>query len=187
MKRYEYLIRDPREVPLQAFVTDRLQLGDVLEKLLQYCGSSRVIVSTYSTGEEFLRRVAQLRRSGRILHLTIIADWKAAEKTARLHGMLHRLCDELILANNHSKVMLIEGDIRVASLLSQNQTRGNRLENYTIIHDSGIWDSLNDSLSSLRKQNEYHYERNCQIGQPLTGHPAPDRMQNHEKACDGEL
>ena len=46
MRRNESLIQDPLSHPLQAFVSDGLQLGDVLERLLQFSGSARVVVST---------------------------------------------------------------------------------------------------------------------------------------------
>ncbi|MBR0047332.1 MAG: hypothetical protein IJP75_10740 [Bacteroidaceae bacterium] len=150
MRRNESLIQDPLSHPLQAFVSDGLQLGDVLERLLQFSGVARVVVSTYSVGEEFLRRCHHLRKRGLISHLLIIADTKAADKTARLNVMVRRVADEVRLCQNHSKVLLVEGvKLSVLVLTSQNQTRGNRLENYTVIHNAAIMDSIIHSLNQL--------------------------------------
>lgn len=150
MRRNESLIQDPLSHPLQAFVSDGLQLGDVLERLLQFSGSARVVVSTYSVGEEFLRRCHWLRMRGLISRLLIIADTKAADKTARLNVMVRRVADEVRLCQNHSKVLLVEGvKLSVLVLTSQNQTRGNRLENYTVIHNAAIMDSIIHSLNQL--------------------------------------
>lgn len=150
MRRNESLIQDPFSHPLQAFVSDGLQLGDVLERLLQFCGTSSVTVSTYSVGEEFLRRCHQLRKHGLVSRLLIIADTKAADKTARMNVMVRRVADEVRLCQNHSKVMLIDGaKLQVLVLTSQNQTRGNRLENYTIIRDTAIISHIQESLTDL--------------------------------------
>lgn len=150
MRKNESLIRDPRHHPLQAFVSDGLQLGDVLERLLQFTGTSRVLVSTYSVGEEFLRRCHLLRQRGLISRLLIIVDTKAADKTARLNVMVRRVADEVRLCQNHSKVLLVDGlKLSVLVLTSQNQTRGNRLENYTVIRNTAIFDSILESLNQL--------------------------------------
>lgn len=150
MRRNETLIQDPSLHPLQAFVSDGLQLGDVLERLLQFSGVARVVVSTYSVGEEFLRRCHWLRKCGLISHLLIIADTKAADKTARLNVMVRRVADEVRLCQNHSKVLLVEGlKSSVLVLTSQNQTRGNRLENYTVIRNAAIMDSIIHSLHHI--------------------------------------
>ena len=150
MRKNESLILDPQVHPLQAFVSDGLQLGDVLERLLQFTGTSRVLVSTYSVGEEFLRRCLLLRKRGLISFLTIIADTKAADKTARLHVMVRRVADEVRLCQYHSKVLLVDGArLSVLVLTSQNQTRGNRLENYTVIRDSAIMGDIIHSLNHL--------------------------------------
>ena len=127
-------ILDPYQHPVQIFLSAHTQLGEVLEQLLIFTGKTRLTVSIFSTGEEFLRRLHRIRKGGKITHATLYCDHKAAEKTARINPMLSAVYDEVMFCPNHSKVMVLEGELEtVVVMTSQNQTRGNRLENYTIL------------------------------------------------------
>lgn len=59
-------IHNPKDVPVQVILTDTFQLGYVLEHLLAFTGPADITVSTYSTGEEFLRKLIALRGKGLI-------------------------------------------------------------------------------------------------------------------------
>ena len=61
--------------------------------------------------------------------------------------MLRAAYDEVRFCQNHSKVMVIEGDFPVVVISSQNQTRGNRLENYAILQSR---DAADYCLATLR-------------------------------------
>ena len=81
------------------------------QHLLAFTGAARITVSTYSTGEEFLRKLIALRHKGVIRSAHLFSDFKAAEKTARVNPMLRAAYDEVRFCQNHSKVMVIEGDL----------------------------------------------------------------------------
>lgn len=140
-------IYDPRERQVQVILTDTFQLGFVLESLLAFTGEADITVSTYSTGEEFLRKLLALRRKGIVRSAQLFTDFKAAEKTARVNPILRAAYDEVRFCQNHSKVMVIEGSFPALVLSSQNQTRGNRLENYAILQSREAADYC---LSTLR-------------------------------------
>lgn len=136
-------ISDPSIEPLQVFLTDAWQLGDVLENLLHYIGPAKLIVSSFSTGEEFVRRLLRLRREGLVVSASVYLDSRAAEKTARINPMLRFAFDAVHLTRNHSKVILLEGQqLRCIVLTSQNQTRGNRIESYCIMHNDLVFQHL---------------------------------------------
>lgn len=129
--------------PVQAYLDNRLQLYDVLEFILEYTGPADILVSTFSTGEEFLRRLYRLRESGRVTHATLIADLKAASKTVQLWQFMRSVFSEVFLTENHSKVLLVAGSRRrVAVVTSQNQTRGNRHESAVICAVPDVFDTL---------------------------------------------
>ena len=143
-------ICDPSEKKVQVILTDAFQLGYVLEKLLGFTGAADITVSTFSTGEEFLRKLIALRRKGIIRTVRLFTDFKAAEKTAKINAMLRAAYDEVRFCKNHSKVIIIEGITPpVLVLASQNQTRGNRLENYTIIQSKVTAEYCLATLNSL--------------------------------------
>lgn len=140
-------IYDPIERQVQVILTDTFQLGYVLESLLAFTGSVSITVSTYSIGEEFLRKLLALRRKGLVHSARLFTDFKAAEKTARVNPILRAAYDEVCFCQNHSKVMVLEGKCPVVVLSSQNQTRGNRLENYAILQSR---EAAEYCLSTLR-------------------------------------
>lgn len=124
----------PSRHPLQFFLTDKMQMADVLTQILAYTGRARVTVTTFSVAEEFLAKLHRLKQKGLVSHFTVYADHKAAEKTARINAMARQVCDALHLCANHSKVMLVETqELKVCVATSQNLTRGNRMEAYVIM------------------------------------------------------
>lgn len=146
-------IYNPSDHPVQVILTDAFQMGYVLEQLLSYTGRARLTVSTFSTGEEFLRKMLLLRRMGLVSEAVLYTDFKAAEKTARLSQLIRAAYDKVNFCANHSKVMVIEGDITVVVLSSQNQTRGNRLESYTILLGDKVAASVLEKLQSINTYN----------------------------------
>lgn len=137
----------PSERKLQLLFSSSWQLGDLLEELLAYTGPAFLVVATFSTGEEFLRRLYRLRKAGQIRQAVLYADVKAAEKTSRLLPMMQSCFEEVCLCRNHCKAMLVEGaDAKLCVLTSQNQTRGNRLESYVVLNDSVAYGTAYNAL-----------------------------------------
>ena len=143
-------LQDPFLKPLQVLFSNRLQLGDVLEDLLSFTGPATLAIGTFSTGEEFLRRLFSLRNRGLVHSAVLYCDIKAAEKTARLQPMLRSCFEEVNLCRNHSKVLLIhtaKGNVCV--LTSQNMTRGNRMESYEIVNDENVYGTAYNALLQM--------------------------------------
>jgi hypothetical protein len=149
-KLVDDIIRPIAKYPLQAYLDNRIQLFDVIEKILEETGPADVYISTFSTSEEFLRRIYRLKKEGRILHATMLADLKASRKTVILYSLIAHTFDECYLAENHSKVILIESSrYRVSICTSQNQTRGNRNESGMISTDAVVYDTLLEQFKKI--------------------------------------
>ncbi len=140
--------------PLQAWMNNTLQLFDVIEFVLQEIGGNAdVVVTTFSTSEEFLRKMYKFRERGLVKSAILVADLKAARKTVNLLHFMQSTFDNVYLSENHSKVVLIANDKWTVSICtSQNQTRGNRVEagmitTYGIIYDT-FFAVLNDLMKS---------------------------------------
>lgn len=146
-------ILDPRVAEWQVFLTDAFQLGYVLEQLLAFTGRARITASTFGNGEEFLRKLIMLRNRGLVAESVLYCDTKAAEKNAKMHPLLKSAYDRINFCDNHSKVLVIEGAFPVVLLASQNQTRGNRLENYVIIQSAQTAAYCLDILSQRKCAN----------------------------------
>ena len=122
------------EHPLQCYLTNVLQVADVIEWVLSQFGKSTIWQTSFSISEEFLRRLYFIEKSGRVNKIHLILDFKATNKTLRLWSFLTQVIEHTYLADNHSKVILIQSDSgQVASIItSQNLTRGNRLESAVV-------------------------------------------------------
>lgn len=132
------------------FLSDRRQLGDILEEILHYTGPAVLQVTTFSTGEEFLRRLLRIRQTGMIRAAHLMTDFRGAEKTARLMPMLANAFDSVKLCRIHAKLMIVEGEqCSCVVLTSQNQTRGNRVESYVISSDGRHLLELKEQLTQI--------------------------------------
>ena len=120
--------------PLQCYLTNVLQVADVIEWVLSQFGKSTIWQTSFSISEEFLRRLYFIEKSGRVNKIHLILDFKATNKTLRLWSFLTQVIEHTYLADNHSKVILIQSDSgQVASIItSQNLTRGNRMESAVV-------------------------------------------------------
>ena len=120
--------------PLQCYLTNVLQVADVIEWVLSQFGKSTIWQTSFSISEEFLRRLYFIEKSGCVNKIHLILDFKATNKTLRLWSFLTQVIEHTYLADNHSKVILIQSDSgQVASIItSQNLTRGNRLESAVV-------------------------------------------------------
>lgn len=140
--------------PIQSYMTSDLQVFDVLEWCIgQMVGPVDIYQTSFSISEEYLRRLFFYRKKGMIRSVSLVLDYKATQKTLRLWPFIVRTIEAVYLASNHSKIILIEGSIRVAIITSQNLTRGNRLESAIVTTDPGVYANLRDSLIGVSKKH----------------------------------
>lgn len=126
-------IHNPRDEPFQLFITDKIQLGEVIERLLAFTGRANIMVASFSVGEEFVRKIHALKKKGLVDRADLYIDMKAAEKTARTKAITISVFDTVNYCANHAKAVVIEGAEQSCTVItSQNGTRGTRNEAYTI-------------------------------------------------------
>jgi hypothetical protein len=146
----DLIIKPIKSAPLQAYLDSRIQLFDVIDKILGETGPADILISTFSTSEEFLRRIYKQKQAGKIRHAVMMADMKAAKKTVILNALIRSIFDQCYLTENHSKVILISNEKwRVSICTSQNQTRGNRTESGMISTDPVIYEDLFESYKNI--------------------------------------
>ena len=108
----------------QAYLSDVLQVADLLAWILDQTGPAHVQMTSFSISEEFLRRIFFIEKEGRIKSLDIVLDFKATNKTLILWPFIEQTVENCYLASNHSKLLLVKGDnMCVAVVMSQNLTR----------------------------------------------------------------
>ncbi len=140
-----------REKPYQAYLSNALQVADVLDWVLQQLGKSEVWQTSFSISEEFIRRLYFIEKSGLVTRFNLVLDHKATNKTLKLWAFITQVITTTYLADNHSKVLLVrseQGEV-VSIITSQNLTRGNRSESAVVTTDPDIFATLQTQIQDL--------------------------------------
>jgi hypothetical protein len=125
---------------LQCYLTDKVQLFNIVEEILNQIGTSELLITSFSISEEFIRSMYRLKRKGLISKSGLVIDSRAALKIAKVMPFACNVFDDIYLSNNHSKVLLFSNDqSHVSVCTSQNQTRGNRNESGMITTDKSVF------------------------------------------------
>ncbi|MDY2942325.1 MAG: hypothetical protein SOT07_01325 [Paludibacteraceae bacterium] len=134
----------------QCYLTNTLQVADIVEWVLSQIGKSTIWQTSFSISEEFLRRLYFISKSGNVDTIHLLLDFKATQKTLRLWAFLTQVIGHTYLADNHSKVILIQSAaMSVAIITSQNLTRGNRHESAIVTTDPAIFHTLHEQIEDL--------------------------------------
>ena len=147
----EQWLKPLAEQPNQAYLTNALQVADVLEWILEQLGPSTVWQTSFSISEEFVRRLFFIEKSGHVEEYNLVLDLKATNKTISLWPFICQVVNKTYLADNHSKRLLVEskkGEV-VTVVTSQNLTRGNRAESAFISTDLDIFRSVKAQIDDL--------------------------------------
>ena len=139
------------EAENQAYLTNALQVADVLEWILEQVGKATVWQTSFSISEEFIRRLYFIEKSGLVTRFNLVLDHKATNKTLKLWAFITQVIDTTYLADNHSKVLLIRSEQgeTVSIITSQNLTRGNRCESAVVTTDKEIFATLYAQIKDL--------------------------------------
>ena len=147
----EQWLKPLAEQPNQAYLTNALQVADVLEWILEQLGPSTVWQTSFSISEEFVRRLFFIEKSDHVEEYNLVLDLKATNKTISLWPFICQVVNKTYLADNHSKILLVEskkGEV-VTVVTSQNLTRGNRAESAFISTDLDIFRSVKAQIDDL--------------------------------------
>ena len=144
-------LRPLDEATSQAYLTNALQLADILEWILQQFGVSEVWQTSFSISEEFLRRLFFIEKSGNVSDFHLVLDHKATNKTLKLWAFITQVITHTFLADNHSKILLVESaeGRKVSVITSQNLTRGNRHESAFVSTDPSVFRVLKSQVEDL--------------------------------------
>ena len=149
------ILKPLSDCPHQAYLSNALQVADVLEWILSQVGKSEIWQTSFSISEEFLRRLFFIEKEGNIKEFNLVLDHKATNKTLKLWAFITQTMKRTYLADNHSKILLVRtesGEV-VSVVTSQNLTRGNRHESTFISTDKDIFTSLHSSVTDLIKNH----------------------------------
>ncbi|MBO4722705.1 MAG: C4-dicarboxylate ABC transporter [Muribaculaceae bacterium] len=140
-----------KEKPYQAYLSNALQVADILDWVLKQLGKSEVWQTSFSISEEFIRRLYFIEKSGLVTRFNLVLDHKATNKTLKLWAFITQVIDTTYLADNHSKVLLVKSECgeMVSIITSQNLTRGNRCESAVITTDKDLFDTLHAQIQDL--------------------------------------
>lgn len=145
------ILRPLSDTPFQAYLSNAVQVADILEWILTQVGTAEVWQTTFSISEEFLRRLYFITKANKVSRINLVLDHKATNKTLKLWAFITQVIERAYLADNHSKILLVrseKGDM-VSVITSQNLTRGNRAESAFISTDKAIFSTLFAQVQDL--------------------------------------
>lgn len=146
------LLKPLADKPQQAYMSNLLQVADILQWILDQTGPASVKMASFSISEEFLRRLFFIEKSGLITDIDIILDFKATNKTLILWPFIAQTVENCWLASSHAKVLLVSNDRwTVSVVMSQNLTRGNRFESGFISTSPEVFSTLSGQLDYVIK------------------------------------
>ena len=138
----------------QCYLGTGLHTLGLLNWILQQTGRADVYVSTFSTSEAFLNGFYNLRKKKLIGHSVLLADLKASKKTMQLYRLMQSCFDSVYLGMNHSKIVLVQNDTHLVSVISsQNQTYGDRAECTIITTDQEVFLQQYSGFKDLVDEN----------------------------------
>lgn len=137
--------------PNQAYLSNAVQVADILEWILEQVGVAEVWQTSFSISEEFLRRLYFITKARSVSRINLVLDHKATNKTLKLWAFITQVIERTYLADNHSKILLVKSETgkAVSVITSQNLTRGNRHESAFISTDHGIFATLYAQVNDL--------------------------------------
>jgi len=139
------------EAGSQAYLSNAVQVADLLEWILEQVGTAKVWQTSFSISEEFLRRLFFIEKGGKVSEFNLVLDHKATNKTLKLWSFMTQVIERTYLTDNHSKILLVQAENgqTVSVITSQNLTRGNRHESAFISTDKAVFDTLHTQVTDL--------------------------------------
>ncbi len=128
--------------PTVFYWSNAWSMHELILYLLSQSGPSEVCISSFSVSEEAVRAFATAKDLGYIKKLTVLFDYTTKKHKADFVNFIHNVSDNIRTCANHSKGVLIEGDLEIAVLSSQNLNRNHRLECGAITADHWTFGNL---------------------------------------------
>lgn len=150
----DQILRPLKVTPYQAYLSNAVQVADILEWILAQVGIAEVWQTSFSISEEFLRRLYFITKDKKVSRINLVLDHKATNKTLKLWAFITQVIERTYLADNHSKILLVKSEAGdcVSVVTSQNLTRGNRAESAFISTDpeifAGLFAQVNDLITN---------------------------------------
>ena len=147
----DQILRPLKVTPYQAYLSNAVQVADILKWILAQVGVAEVWQTSFSISEEFLRRLYFITKDKKVSRINLVLDHKATNKTLKLWAFITQVIERTYLADNHSKILLVksEAGYTVSVITSQNLTRGNRHESAFISTDPAIFATLKAQVDDL--------------------------------------
>ena len=77
----DQILRPLKETPFQAYLSNAVQVADILEWILGQVGVAEVWQTSFSISEEFLRRLFFITKDKKVSRINLVLDHKATNKT----------------------------------------------------------------------------------------------------------
>ena len=84
----DQILRPLKETPFQAYLSNAVQVADILEWILAQDGLAEVWQTSISISEEYLRRLFFITKDKRVTRINHVLDHKDTNKTLKLWAFI---------------------------------------------------------------------------------------------------
>ena len=91
------ILRPLKETPFQAYLSNAVQVADILEWILSQVGIAEVWQTSFSISEEFLRRLFFITKDKKVSRINLVLDHKATNKTLKLWAFITQVIERTYL------------------------------------------------------------------------------------------
>ena len=91
------ILKPLEQAPSQAYLSNAVQVADVLEWILEQVGTAKVWQTSFYISEEFLRRLFFIEKSGKVSEFNLVLDHKATNKTLKLWSFITQVIERTYL------------------------------------------------------------------------------------------
>ncbi|MDL5050649.1 hypothetical protein QQ054_32115 [Oscillatoria amoena NRMC-F 0135] len=117
----------------------KVNLHDVLERVLLQTGPSRIYLSTWSMGAPSVKKLLSMKNKGLIIEISAVVDLRTRKDHAEAYNMAVSFFDRLAINKCHAKVIAIcDGKFPATILGSANLTRNTKHERICISTTPGV-------------------------------------------------
>jgi len=149
LKSLADIIIKPNDV-IPFFSEGNWSLYQLLSHCLAYSGKAKIKISSFSLSENAIRSFINDRDNGLIEDMVMLFDISIPKRKFDMMLFAHEVISEVRLAPNHSKVVLISGDIMdIAIISSHNLTPNPRIEAGCIFTLPEIFAYYNDMFDQF--------------------------------------
>ena len=142
-------------IPVPICRVERCNSFNILLDMLEHFSSpAKLSLCSYAIAESWLRRLALLKKKGKINYIKILLDEDVIIRHREKLFFIQNICDEIYFSSSHAKVIILENETtELLAIMSCNATNNYRIETYYITNNHEDIERIRGDLNFIFRRN----------------------------------